>query len=225
MTDEQQKTPPQNGAPQNGAPHKRQLGWSLRSGRPERVEVGPNGQPLSVDPTAPPTEVAAVSAPPQQEKQTAKASKAAAHKSLIDERRKARQLALQALFEIDSVRHLPGPTVDARLAYDHPGEEGERLLRWLVGGVIKNGASLDKLIARYAPDRPVSDLSLIDRNILRLALFEIMGKKQQTPPKVVINEAIELAKSFGGDTSPRFVNGVLGAAMDAMDRQRTKSQA
>lgn len=78
---------------------------------------------------------------------------------------------------------------------------------------------LDTIIKKYAPDWPVDQLAIIDRNILRLALFEIGCHDSDTPPKVVINEAVELAKTFGGDSSPRFVNGVLGSALDEVFRK------
>ncbi len=88
-----------------------------------------------------------------------------------------------------------------------------RFLRWLIAGVLANQADLDALIARYAPEWPVDKLAVIDRNILRLALFEMVSPDSDAPPKVVINEAVELAKTFGSDSSSRFVNGVLGTAM------------
>jgi N utilization substance protein B len=152
------------------------------------------------------------------------------HQRLIQQRQLARQLAVQALFEIDSVGHQPGVVVDARLTNPLPnesgadpeiavGEEAANFLRWLVAGVISNQAELDRIIASYAPEWPVDQLSIIDRNVLRLALFEIGCHETTTPPKVVINEAVELAKRFGGDNSPRFVNGVLGSALDEVQRK------
>lgn len=136
------------------------------------------------------------------------------HQKLIQQRRQARKLAVQALFEIDSVGHAPGPVVDERLTFSHPGDVGVTHLRWLVSGVIHHLTTLNALIAKYAPEWPVEQLAIIDRNILRLALFEIGAEDSTTPPKVVINEAVELAKVFGSDSSPRFINGVLGSALD-----------
>lgn len=132
----------------------------------------------------------------------------------IHERRQARRLALQAMFEIDSAGHAPGDVIQERLMYMNPGDHGATFLRWLVVGVVKNLPQLDRLIGKYAPEWPVDQLAIIDRNILRLALFELGSSESDTPPKVVINEAVELAKLFGGDSSPRFVNGVLGSALD-----------
>jgi transcription antitermination protein NusB len=136
------------------------------------------------------------------------------HQKVIHQRKLARRLAVQALFEIDSVGHAPGVVVDERLAFGAPGEIGAAYLRWLVSGVIRNLAELNDLIAKYAPEWPVDQLAIIDRNVLRMALFEIGARDGDTPPKVVINEAVELAKVFGSDSSPRFVNGVLGSALD-----------
>jgi N utilization substance protein B len=148
----------------------------------------------------------------------------------IHDRQLARRLAVQALFEVDSVGHLPGDVVDARLANPDPNESGDdpavavsaeaaAFLRQLVAGVITNRPALDNIIARYAPDWPVDQLAIIDRNVLRLALYEIGCRQLQTPPKVVINEAVELAKRFGSDNSPRFVNGVLGSALEEVQRK------
>jgi transcription antitermination protein NusB len=110
--------------------------------------------------------------------------------------------------------------VDERLAEDGMDEHGIHFMRWLVSGVIKNIDLLNQLIVKYAPEWPVDQLAIIDRNILRLALFEIGSRDSDTPFKVVINEAIELAKTFGSDSSPRFINGVLGSALAEMREKR-----
>lgn len=141
------------------------------------------------------------------------------HQDVIKQRRFARRLALQALFEIDCVAHAPGVAVDGRLADDETREVGNfglgaAFLRWLVSGVVKHRYTLDALVQKYAPDWPVDQLGIVDRNILRLALFELGAQSADTPQKVVINEAVELSKLFGSDSTPRFVNGVLGSALD-----------
>ncbi len=141
------------------------------------------------------------------------------HNQTIRQRRQARRQTLQALFEVDIVGHLPGTVVDEHLAQHPPGEHGAEFLRWLVSGVVNHKTRLDEIIQKYAPDWPVEQLAIIDRNILRMALFEIGCQDSGTPPKVVINEAVELAKMFGGDSSPRFVNGVLGSALDEVFRK------
>jgi len=125
-------------------------------------------------------------------------------------RRRARIAALQALFEIDCARHNPELVLNQRLQEASIRGRGALFARTLVKGVIANRLLLDGLISKYAPERPVGQLAIIDRNILRMAFFELVVD-QSTPPKVVINEAVELAKKFGSDSSPRFINGVLGS--------------
>ena len=165
------------------------------------------------------------------------------HQTFIRQRRAARRLALTALFEIDSVGHLPGTVVDellthadrlrlgqvddaldpedaAALAFADLGTEGADYLRWLVSGVVRNLVALNGMIVKYAPEWPVDQLAIVDRNILRLALYEIGAQDSDTPPKVVINEAVELAKVFGSDSSPRFVNGVMGSALEEARQQK-----
>jgi transcription antitermination protein NusB len=141
------------------------------------------------------------------------------HQQWIRERREARRLALQALFEMDITGHPAGSVIAERVAALDRVQlgdfvQGEQFLRWLVSGVVKQGAALDRLIQKYAPEWPVDQLAAIDRNILRLALLELGSPESDTPPKVVINEAVELGKTFGSDSSPRFINGVLGSALD-----------
>lgn len=125
-------------------------------------------------------------------------------------RRRARILALQALYEIDSTHHPVGMVLDQRLTEDPLPEEGQAFARDLLTGVIQHQVELDELIQRYAPEWPVDQMAVIDRNVLRIAIYEFFISKL-TPTKVAINEAVELAKLFGSDSAPRFVNGVLGA--------------
>lgn len=127
-------------------------------------------------------------------------------------RRQARIAALQALYEIDSVQHAPGPVLQRRIREAHLPPEGEAFLLRIVQGVLKHQDELDELIATYAPEWPIDQMAIIDRNILRIALFEFLIGGG-TPPKVAINEAVELAKRFGSDSSRRFVNGVLGTLL------------
>lgn len=130
----------------------------------------------------------------------------------MKQRHLARRIALQSLFEIDLAHHLPGVVLTERLAdQDAPlTAEATGFAHRLVNGVIVYQTQLDGVIAQHAPEWPVTQIAAIDRNILRMALWEV--GIEGTPVKVAINEAVELAKVFGSEASPRFVNGVLGAA-------------
>jgi N utilization substance protein B len=125
-------------------------------------------------------------------------------------RRKARTLALQALYEIDSAGHKPEEAVGYLLADARLSAENANFVRELVSGVVQNRDKIDENIRRFAPAWPIEQISVVDKNILRLAIFEILIDNK-VPLKVAINEAVELAKAFGSDNSARFVNGVLGA--------------
>jgi N utilization substance protein B len=132
-------------------------------------------------------------------------------------RRKARALALQALYEIDSVGHEAGEVVTRLLASEALPEENAAFTRELVSGVIQNRETIDQNIRRFAPAWPIEQIPVIDRNILRLAIFELLFDNR-VPVKVAINEAVELAKRFGSDSSPKFVNGVLGSVSALANR-------
>lgn len=129
-------------------------------------------------------------------------------------RRKARIVALQALFESDCSHHDPEVCLNRLAEEQYLPESGLSFVRELVRGVLENKSRIDSLIRAHAPTWPVEQLSVIDRNILRLAIFEI-SINNKVPIKAAINEAVELAKLFGGDSSPKFVNGVLGAISQA----------
>jgi N utilization substance protein B len=125
-------------------------------------------------------------------------------------RTRARSVALQALYEIDLTGHATGEVLQERLV-DTPLEDTLFLFaQQIVQGILPITIELDKLIGHYAPEWPLDQVAAIDRNILRIAIWEI-AVDQQTPLKVAINEAVELAKVFGSDSTPRFVNGVLGS--------------
>jgi N utilization substance protein B len=125
-------------------------------------------------------------------------------------RHRARMAALQALFEADCTHHHLSAVIERRLEDVMLPEAGASFARELVQGVEARQEQLDGLIAQYAPEWPVDQIAIIDRNILRLAIFELL-MRDDTPVKVAINEAVELAKEFGSDSSGRFVNGVLGS--------------
>nr|WP_290668500.1 transcription antitermination factor NusB [Ardenticatena sp.] len=129
---------------------------------------------------------------------------------MIAARRQARELALQALYELDMTRHPVGEVIETRL---HETEDllpdAEPFMRQLVRGVVEHRDEIDPYVVQIAPEWPIEQMAVVDRNILRLALYELLYTPE-TPYKVVINEAVELAKEFGGPNSPRFINGALG---------------
>jgi N utilization substance protein B len=127
----------------------------------------------------------------------------------VQVRRRARIVALQALFEIDCTHHPVGVVLQQRIEDANLPAEAQQFTRALVQGVLAHQEELDVMIATYAPEWPIEQMAIIDRNVLRIALFEFIIDGG-TPPKVAINEAVELAKVFGSDSSQRFVNGVLG---------------
>ncbi len=132
-------------------------------------------------------------------------------------RRKARAVALQALYEVNSSSHSPGTVLRQRLEATPLSDELSQFAHELMLGVLEHRQELDRMIARYAPEWPVEQIALVDRNILRIALWEF-AIRGETPTSVAINEAVELAKAFGSETSPRFVNGVLGSLAEAAER-------
>jgi N utilization substance protein B len=125
-------------------------------------------------------------------------------------RHKARAIALQALYEVNSVGHDLEKVLSPLLEESGLSGENADFARGLVSGVIQNKKKIDQHIKDFAPAWPVAEIPIVDRNILRLAIFEIL-LDNSVPVKVAINEAVELAKTFGSDSSPRFVNGVLGS--------------
>ena len=129
---------------------------------------------------------------------------------MVGARRRARELAFQALYEIDSVGHNMDVVVTHLLAKGELSEENTLFARELVTGVIQNKEEIDHNIKKFAPAWPIEQIPLVDRNILRLAIFELL-LDNKVPVKVAIDEAVELAKTFGSDSSAKFVNGVLGS--------------
>ncbi|MBI4301026.1 MAG: transcription antitermination factor NusB [Chloroflexi bacterium] len=124
-------------------------------------------------------------------------------------RRQGRMIALQALFEVDAVSHAPESVLERLIEERDTPEDVASFARHLVSGVMEHRSQIDKAIQDSAPLWPVEQLATIDRSILRLALYELMFN-QKVPLKAAINEAVELAKAFGSDSSYRFINGVLG---------------
>jgi N utilization substance protein B len=136
---------------------------------------------------------------------------------MTGKRRKARVIALQALFEVDTVQHDPGQAV-SRIAQELTGNaQAEAYARELVSGVIEHRQRIDEIIGQTAPAWPLDQIATTDRNILRLAVYEIVIDNK-VPMRAAINEAVELAKEYGGENSPRFVNGVLGSVSALVTR-------
>jgi len=125
-------------------------------------------------------------------------------------RTKARSVALQVLYEVDLTGHTPGAVLDQRLEDEPMDGALSDFSSQIIFGVFPLFEKLDQFIAQHAPEWPVDQVAVIDRNIIRIALWEF-AVANVTPIKVAINEAIELAKLYGSDSTPRFVNGVLGA--------------
>ena len=136
-------------------------------------------------------------------------------------RRRARRLTLETLYEYDIANHDPIEVLKRRLE-DQPLEStGINFATKLLKGVQAYQDKMDQLITRFAPEWPLEQMAVIDRNILRMAIFEFLID-QETPVKVAINEAVELAKIYGSDSAPRFVNGVLGSLADEVDSLRNE---
>ena len=134
----------------------------------------------------------------------------------------SRSIAMQSLYEWDfSGKRLDlEKIVEKNIKEFGPGLEDQSLVWQIITGVVKNLLKLDKIITKAAPEWPLDQITIIDRNILRIGLFELLyGKKTEVPPKVAINEAIELAKSFGGESSGKFINGVLGTVFKEIEKK------
>lgn len=131
----------------------------------------------------------------------------------------ARSTVLQTLYEWDfsSQKINPEEVLKRNVSEFAPGTECGGFMKTLLDGVISKQKDLDNVISSAAPEWPIEKISIMDRNILRLGLYELLfADRDQVPPKVAINEAIELAKKFGGETSGKFINGVLGAVYKEM---------
>lgn len=138
----------------------------------------------------------------------------------MSNRHLSRTVAMQTLYEWDFNHRSQklNDLVSHNILDYAAGLEDVSFIEKLVRGVTKNLAVIDEKIVQYAPEWPLEKITLIDRNILRVGIYEMLLEKE-VPPKVVINEAIEMAKSFGGSSSGKFVNGVLGAIYNAMEEK------
>ena len=136
----------------------------------------------------------------------------------------ARAICLQSLYEWDFYGKKAKENLEAilRRNIERFGQDlqEEKFMENITNGVFEHLSNLDKIIETAAPERPVSQLSIIDRNVLRIGLYELLYEdKKEVPPKVAINEAIELAKRFGGENSGKFINGVLGTVFKTMKNE------
>ncbi|MBU4082582.1 transcription antitermination factor NusB [Patescibacteria group bacterium] len=126
----------------------------------------------------------------------------------------SRSIAMQSLYEWDFKGKNDSKLkefVERNIEEFGPGLEDCDFVWQIINGVVKNIAKLDKIIEKSAPEWPIDQITIVDRNVLRIGLYELLfGNREEVPPKVAINEAIELAKSFGGESSGKFINGVLG---------------
>lgn len=148
----------------------------------------------------------------------------------MSNRHLARTIALQTLYQLDFAckkDNLPfedNKNEDDIIVYNlkefAPSFRDDGFIRSLVDGVIKNNENIEEYILKYAPSWPIDKIAMVDRNVLRIGIYELIFDKQ-IPPRVAINEAIELSKNFGGESSGRFINGVLGAIYnDLPDKEK-----
>lgn len=132
----------------------------------------------------------------------------------------ARTIVVQSLYEWDFYNHQTDldKIIERNLEEFGPGIDEPEFVWRLVSGVISHLADIDKITEKAAPEWPLNQIAAIDRNVLRLGIYELLySDKKEVPPKVAINEAIEIAKNYGGPNSPKFVNGVLGTVFREME--------
>ena len=139
-------------------------------------------------------------------------------------RRAARVLAFQVLYEADVARHAPGEVLERLLESERPAPDVAAYARELIGGVLRHRQELDSKIQERATAWPLRQMAAVDRTVLRLGLYEALHQHGIVPVRVALNEAIELAKLYGGDSSPRFVNGVLGRIIELDESRPTDRQ-
>ena len=141
----------------------------------------------------------------------------------MSSRHLSRSIAMQSLYEWDfysQKKDFLNKIVERNVKNFGPGLEDLNFVWELVNGVVKHLPRIDKIIEKAAPEWPISQIPIVDRNILRIGLYELLySDKEEVPPKVAINEAIELAKSFSGKTSGKFVNGVLGTVFKEISKK------
>lgn len=141
----------------------------------------------------------------------------------MSSRHLCRSIAMQSLYEWDFYdrEHSLEKITERNIEDFGPGLKQDDFVYELVEGVKDKLSRLNAIIEEAAPEWPLDQITIVDRNVLRLGLYELLyADKEEVPPKVAINEAIELAKNFGGDSSGKFINGVLGTVYQEMQEQQ-----
>lgn len=144
----------------------------------------------------------------------------------MSSRHLARSIVLQSLYEWDFNRDKNpdlGKLLERNISEFGPGLNEIDFMKGLSKGVLEHRPQIDEIIKKSAPEWPIEQITIVDRNVLRIGIYELLfGDRKEVPPKVAINEAIELAKSYGGESSGRFVNGVLGTIYREMEKTQEK---
>ena len=142
----------------------------------------------------------------------------------MSSRHLARSIVLQSLYEWDFNKDKKTglkKILEKNIKEFGSGIEEKDFINKLANGVLKHQPQIDKIIEKSAPEWPIDQITIVDRNVLRMGIFELLfGNKEEVPPKVAINEAIELAKNYGGESSGRFINGVLGTIYREMEKSK-----
>ncbi len=139
----------------------------------------------------------------------------------------SRSIVMQSLYEWDfsDKKGDLKKIVEKNIKEFGPGLEDQSFIWQLIDGVVEKLAKIDEIIEKAAPEWPISQINIVDRNVLRIGIFELLfGNKEEVPPKVAINEAIELAKNFGGESSGKFINGVLGTIYKEMPESKEEKE-
>ena len=132
----------------------------------------------------------------------------------------SRSIAMQSLYEWDfsDRKKSLDDILERNIKEFGPGLEDTDFIKQLAKGIEQEAEKIDKILEKAAPDWPLEQINIVDRNVLRIGMYELIySDKDEVPPKVAINEAIELAKMFGGEASGRFVNGVMGTIYSEID--------
>lgn len=136
----------------------------------------------------------------------------------------SRSIVMQSLYEWDFFGKKPEALekiVEKNIKEFGPGLEDTSFVWQLIKGIVEHLPQIDKIIEKAAPEWPIEQISIVDRNVLRIGLYELLyANKEEVPPKVAINEAIELAKTFGGESSGKFINGVLGTVYKQISEEK-----